>query len=432
MEHTTNSLPEVSEYDQDDPNSRHKHSQHAQQDYASPSSHRNRKSICGLPVTGGFIALVSAILVIIILAAVLGGILGSRRSHSEITGNGGPSNSSSSNSSSPGETNRPGSAQIGTGVVAIQLGSDNSNLLTYVQNPLNQIVEGIWDPGNDSAMTLGSSTRSIIATDAKQDSPIVALSYTRNATGLLTRHVIYIDDNNYLQDVLTDSHSNNQWSNGGLGATKTQTVGSSSAALAACWGDFIQAPGQGIRLYYGAASDNVVQEMGTDTSNVTWDWQYYDNWNDMDTQAGVVCNAHDPIVELFYVNSTTSNLQQAWFEYDTGPDALWEWQYGPEYQQSNPPLAADTSVAVSFDGNNTDTLTFQLQNGTVQAVTATVNYNATRFAGAWPVAAAIPASKLANWWAGNDTVFFYQDSNADIMASGWADGQETFNTSVSF
>ena len=172
--------------------------------------------------------------------------------------------------------------------------------------------------------------------------------------------MIYIDNSNHLKDAFTDSGSNNQWSNGALEATNTETVGSSNAALAACWGDFLANPGQALRLYYGASGDNKVQEMGADLSNDTWDWQYYSNWNDIDEQAGVACNTHGLILDFFYINSTASKLQQAWVDYNNIADgASAGWQYGKSLLL----FFSQTCVSVSLRDASTRPTRFGIRTG---------------------------------------------------------------------
>ena len=243
---------------------------------------------------------------------------------------------------------------------------------------------------------------------------------------------MYIDNNNHLKDAIADSSSNNQWSNGGLEATETQTLGSSSVALAACCADFINSPGQGIRLYYGASGDNLLQEMGADTSNSTWNWQYYTNWNNIAGQSGVACETHDEILALYYINSTTGKLQQSWADWD--PNDPEGWQVGPEYDQLNTNLASSTDIAVSNNGQNTEIITFQLQDGSIQEVTASLNHNNTQYESEINIASAsMQSSKLGSLFVGNGTLLLYQDPDANVIASGWSTSMApTFNKSVPY
>ena len=172
--------------EQNDPSPPYSNPQNAQT--SSAPSQQGRRRICRLPVWG-FIALVLAVIIIIILAAVLGGVLGSRKSDTNTIV---ASNSTSSNSSSPGDTIKPYPAQSGSGIAVVQLDGDSNNPVTYIQDKSNRIIENIWNPGNDSANVFGNSTNSVVATDAKQDTPIVALSYVRNATNLLTVSALYL------------------------------------------------------------------------------------------------------------------------------------------------------------------------------------------------------------------------------------------------
>ena len=152
--------------------------------WSDPQAQKARRRVCGLPFWG-FIALAVAVIVIVILAAVLGGVLGSKKSNSNTIINDG-NNGGSSNSSSSGDTTKPYPAQAGSGISAVQLGGDGNQPITYVQDESNNIIENIWIPSNDSANTFSSSTKSTVATDAKKGSPIVAMSYLRNATSLVT------------------------------------------------------------------------------------------------------------------------------------------------------------------------------------------------------------------------------------------------------
>ncbi|KAL9078484.1 MAG: hypothetical protein Q9157_002605 [Trypethelium eluteriae] len=396
------------------------------QDWANQRSGKWQKRVCGLPFWG-FIALLLAITIIVILAAVLGGVLGTRSSNNSSPAPG--SSGGSSNSSWNPSSGQPNSAQTGTGIGVTLLDGEENNPITYVQDGTNNIIENIWTPSNDSTNSFVNSTRSTVATDAKKGSPIVAMSYLRRSTNLLTRHVVYIDNNNQLKDAISDNKSNNKWSNGGLGATKSQALGVSSVALTACWAEFYN-DGEGIRLYYGSVN-NTLQEMGASTANSTWNWQNWYEWSNVTASSGVACVTHNPIINLYYVNSTSGRVQQSWFDYSsTGSN--FTWNTGPAYNQLDTDLASGTAIAASNDGQNTELISFQLQDGSIQEVTASFNYNTTQYESYMNIASnSMQSSKLGSLFVNNGTVFMYQDSNANIITSGWSEGmQATFNATL--
>ncbi|KAL9097823.1 MAG: hypothetical protein Q9165_000149 [Trypethelium subeluteriae] len=399
-----------------------------QGDWANQRSQKWRKRTCGLPPWGLCLLLI-ATTIIIILAAVLGGVLGTRHTNSSSPAPG--SSGGSSNSSSNSSSDQPGTAQTGTGIGVTFLAGQGNNPITYLQDRTNNIIENIWTPSNDSTNSFVNSTKSTVATDAKKGSPIVAMSYLSGATNLLTRHVVYIDNNNQLKDAISDTKSNGQWSNGALGATQTQALGVSNVALTACWAEFYN-DGEGIRLYYGSI-DNTLQEMGASTGNSTWNWQYWNQWFDVAAPSGVACATHDPFINIYYVNSTSGRVQQSWFDYSSTGTAF-TWEIGPAYNQLDTDLASGTAIAASNDGQNTELISFQLQDGSIQEVTASVNNNTTQYESYMNIASnTMQSSKLGSMFLGDGTVFMYQDSNANIITSGWSEGmQATFNATLPF
>ncbi|KAI9703929.1 MAG: hypothetical protein M1820_005711 [Bogoriella megaspora] len=394
-----------------------------------------RRRICGLSFWL-FVGLVAALVIIIILAAVLGGVLGTRNSNKTATVINNNSNDPTSSSSSSNGI-KPFPAMDGTGIAAVQQGG-NGAPITYVQDQSSNIIENIWNKNQDSPETFTTSQKTTVATDAKKGSPIVAMSYFRPLQNAVTRHVVYVDNTNHLKDAVYDTRTD-KWVPAALSGMKTQVVGSTSVALAACSGNFSTSAdsddhtlGPAIRLYYGASGDNLLQEMGADISNSTWNWQYWNNWGDINGQSGVACAVHGDILNLYYTNTTTGKVGQSYFDYSL-PD-VWAWKNGPDYDQLNVQPAAGTAIAASNDGHNTETIIFQLSDSSLQTVTASLNHNATQFESDMSVAKkASQTTKLGNLWLGNGTVWMWQDEDDNVILSGWGpDGKGMFNASLPF
>jgi hypothetical protein len=89
---------------------------------------------------------------------------------------------------------------------------------------------------------------------------------------------------------------------------------------------------------------------------------------------------------------------------------------------------------VSNDGRNTETILFQESSGAIRAVTASLNHNATTFESDMTVAATSNTnSKLGNLWAGNGTIFFWQDEQDNVATSGWDETMTgTFNMTLPY
>ncbi|KAL9126190.1 MAG: hypothetical protein Q9217_004719 [Psora testacea] len=136
-----------------------------------------------------------------------------------------------------------------------------------------QKVGQLWSGGPDFP--------AIMATDAKNATPLACVNYTNPDSKVDTAHLFYVDPSNTLQEVIsTDNLST--WQTGPLGDSAIKTS-SSSIALAAIYSErwFGTANGSspGLRLYYGATDDQV-HELAFVLGDTSWSSQFqFDNSN---------------------------------------------------------------------------------------------------------------------------------------------------------
>lgn len=180
-----------------------------------------------------------------------------------------------------------GGAQKGSGVVAIDSG-ENIPLITAYHQDRSGIIRqdiyrnGIWSMANDTVVT----------SDARDGSPLMALVYAMH--GELTWRVLYVDKEDYLQEVI-NSNKSTGWTTGPLGSGRFKASNSSQVGLSACWNYEYYGrnnKGGGIRLYYGSAEGSV-KELGWSYGSTAWD--YLASFPSSNPDGGVECTVHEMV-----------------------------------------------------------------------------------------------------------------------------------------
>lgn len=78
----------------------------------------------------------------------------------------------------------------------------------------------------------GGDSTNIVATDARNGTPISAVAYALDRTS--TVHIFYIDTKNMIREKIYDNSTNN-WRDGPIGAMGLVAMNDTNVGLQACW-----------------------------------------------------------------------------------------------------------------------------------------------------------------------------------------------------
>jgi hypothetical protein len=84
----------------------------------------------------------------------------------------------------------------------------------------------------DDGTWQGGDFTNIIATDARNATPISAVAYVLDKKA--TVHIFYIDKTNIIREKIYDNSTNN-WRDGPVGALRLTAMNDTSVGLQACW-----------------------------------------------------------------------------------------------------------------------------------------------------------------------------------------------------
>ncbi|KAK3700905.1 hypothetical protein LTR37_015708 [Vermiconidia calcicola] len=178
---------------------------------------------------------------------------------------------------------------------------------------------GSWRGGDEST---------IVATNARNGTPIAAVAYAMNE--ISTWHIFYIDKDNTLQEKI-NGNTTNLWLDGPLGSYGFQAMDDPNVGLQGCWagyrpGDQINAiPIQGsedqnytsssqtlgISLWYGATPTRL-QSVGWTFGTETWgEKERLDGFNG---HAGIGCYSWGPGTVTYLMASDLSNTVNIWWK----------------------------------------------------------------------------------------------------------------------
>ncbi|QDS76051.1 hypothetical protein FKW77_005520 [Venturia effusa] len=172
----------------------------------------------------------------------------------------------------------------------------------------------------------GGDSTNIVATDAKNGTPISAVAYAMDRKS--TVHIFYIDTKNMIREKIYDNSTNN-WRDGPIGAMGLVAMNDTNVGLQACWygsfygnADYIHAPIPGtganttsqdqligMHLWYGASP--------TQLNEVTWTYNtsqwYKQDFITANGHAGIGCYSWGPgsVSYVMWVNLDNA-VQMAW------------------------------------------------------------------------------------------------------------------------
>lgn len=184
-------------------------------------------------------------------------------------------------------------------------------------------AEGEW---------VGGSQSEIVASNAKNSTPLSAVAYVQNGTSQW--HVFYIGEDNQLKQ-RSNSNTSSLWSDGPLNAMNLTVLDADQVGMQACWygnaygdtdyihtdrpstGSTAASSEIGMHLWY--ASDNTTfKQYGWRYGDEEWDYQ--EEWKNLNGHAGVGCYSwgegtvtYAMFVDLkntvnFYWKDTNSNM----------------------------------------------------------------------------------------------------------------------------
>ncbi|KAJ4341714.1 hypothetical protein N0V95_007147 [Ascochyta clinopodiicola] len=227
---------------------------------------------------------------------------------------------------------------------------DTGTLFTlYFQHHTGQIRYLKYSKGQK---WVGGTELTIVASDAKNATPISAVSYAANDTQFF--HVFYVGKDNTVKQVTQTNASTTSllWTPGPLSAQNLKVYDSPSSGLQACWkgdyygdSDFTNFPTntgkpneipfdnrQGMNIWY-ALDNSTFQQYAWYAGND--DWQQIKKWQGFSTQAGVGCYSwgagttqyammvnKDEDVEFYWKDSDTNTTTQV--HNDFHPINSWE------------------------------------------------------------------------------------------------------------
>ncbi|KAK4946672.1 hypothetical protein LTR66_014256, partial [Elasticomyces elasticus] len=291
--------------------------QQQQQQQQQPQKHKSR--VCGLRPALFWSLLVLAILAIVALGVGLGVGLGMKHSSSS-------SASSTASATAAAPTSVPTGdpdyyvggalnpayyskkgAFNGSGIALASQSFDTTgygSIVMYFQHHSGHIR---WQRLINQGWVGGGETE-VVATDARNATPISAVAYALNGTSMW--HIFYIDQNNIVRQK-SNSNVTNIWVNGTVDKLGLKAFDANTVGMQACWygsdygdSDYLHTPlsGQtsnstahssssagadfGMHLWV-ATNATAIQQYGWREGNKTWEPQY--NWTGKNGHAGIGC-----------------------------------------------------------------------------------------------------------------------------------------------
>ncbi|PNS15750.1 hypothetical protein CAC42_4202 [Sphaceloma murrayae] len=336
----------------------------------APHRHRSRKRKM----------IILASLLLIAIAAILGGVLGTQLNKSSDGSNSADSSSTfqpPNNTSAGNDTTTASAVRVldRTGI-ATAARADGQGMLLYYQSPNNSIIETFFPTSllNTSSSTYRPSTTALLPiSDIAPGSPLSAITYSVNST--LFRQLFYArSDLRIMQIHATASTS---WSTPAKVSPNTddQYLFSGSAGLCAmpfsftADGDFF-----GARVYY-AQKRNWVQELWWDQrrSGIDQVWTQGQVFSGADARAGTGCgvswSGDEVYTSVWYRNGTTGGAEHSYLT-NNGRNAGWvnTREITLDANEDFAPSTASAFAAVSDAASNAQYLFFEGRDGELKMV----------------------------------------------------------------
>lgn len=305
------------------------------------------------------------------------------------------------------------------------------NIVMYFQHHTGQIRS--TQLGSDGQWRGGDAT-SIVATDAKNATPIAAVAYARNKKAFW--HIFYVNINNTITEVI-NSNTTNVWSPGPINDLHLQAMDDPEVGLQACWyGGFYSdvaykhspVPGQqnttgdasdqtvGIHLWY-ARDPTTFQSMSWTYGDTAWSQQQ--TFNGYNGHAGVGCYSWGPGSNTYvFFTNLDSQLNILWKDLNTSlastpSHPINQWTKAnvtiPVYGNSSVGFTNYLYVQhpdLSIGGYN---LTWAAENTTIESSQDFIINGAKGLPGTHLSVTALP-----NPSGGNSLLVFYQTNGTDI------------------
>ncbi|PPJ55533.1 hypothetical protein CBER1_05374 [Cercospora berteroae] len=178
--------------------------------------------------------------------------------------------------------------------------------------------DGSWKGGDFSA---------VVAQDAKNSTPLSAVSYVLNNAS--TWHVFYIDQNNTLKQ-RSNSNTTNVWTDGPINNLNLQVYDADMVGMQACWygseygdSDYAHSPlpnedpsanrsaEAGMHMWY-ASDATTFQQLGWRNGDDTWEHQF--TWDSKNGHAGVGCYSWGPGTVTYVMFVNEQNAAEFWWK----------------------------------------------------------------------------------------------------------------------
>ncbi|KAG9853337.1 hypothetical protein KCU78_g4579, partial [Aureobasidium melanogenum] len=201
-------------------------------------------------------------------------------------------------------------------------------LVLYFQHHSGSIR---WQRKSDNGW-LGGTASEVVATDAKNSTPLSAVAYSLN--GVSTWHLFYIDHYNKLREKI-NSNVTNIWIEGPLTAGNYTVLDADQVGMQACWygndygdADYKHSPlpnqgntttnstsgsstDVGMHLWY-ASDASTFQQLGW--RNGDNNWTYQQEWQDKNGHAGLGCYSWGPGTTTYVMMVNSQNSVEVWWK----------------------------------------------------------------------------------------------------------------------
>ncbi|KAJ9630684.1 hypothetical protein H2203_001207 [Taxawa tesnikishii (nom. ined.)] len=298
--------------------------------------------------------------------------------------------------------------------------NDYGALVMYFQHAEGQIRWQRLDTA--SGDWVGGTSSEIVAYDAKNGTPISAVSYALNNTSQW--HIFYIDNENRIRQ-RSNSNTSNVWVDGNINQLNLTANNADQVGMQACWygSDYGDSDYEvGMHIWY-ASDHQTFQQLGWRHGDVNWTFQ--GSWVNKNGHAGVGCYSWGPGTVTYVMMVNLDNAVEIWWK-DTNNSLT---------STTGHPINAWTNYAASVTIPNVHPSTslgytnyFYIQEGSTNLVKGyNISWNAEKTsivsqdtftvgAGGNPglPGTHLSVSALPDTSGGNSVVVFYQTVGNDI------------------
>lgn len=233
----------------------------------------------------------------------------------------------------------------GTGIALASqsfVDEEQGTMVLYFQHHTGTIR---WKQLRDSDW-VGGTQSEIVASDAKNGTPISAVAYALNNTStvcfeavlslyysnLLQWHIFYIDKSNHIRQK-SNSNRTNFWQDGPINKLNLTAMDSDAVGMQACWyGSFygdtdykdlrptvtLDGSNQttysldvGMHLWYASNATTFKQYGWRDGQK---DWEYQEDWDNKNGHAGVGCYTWGPGTTTYTMMVNLENTVEIWWK----------------------------------------------------------------------------------------------------------------------